>query len=73
MKSLESIHEELTYQTEIAVLDYHLAVQRPGTIALVAIRNAIEVDQKLMGYEREVLLKALVDILLRVKTLTFNV
>jgi hypothetical protein len=71
-KGLESIQEEVAYETEIAVLDYSLAVQRPATIAFVAIRNAIEVDPKLKGYERVLLLKALKDILLRVESLTSN-
>ena len=53
-------------------LSNSLAVQRPATIAFVAIRNAIEVDPKLKGYERVLLLKALKDILLRVESLTSN-
>jgi hypothetical protein len=70
---LESIQEELTYQTEIAVRDYQLAVQRPSTIAFMALLNAIEVDRKVNHCEQELLLKALGNILLHVKSLTSHV
>ena len=69
----EFIQEELRYQTEIAVRDYQLAVQRPSTVAILAIMNAIEIDQTNNDVESYLLFKALVEILEHVKSLTYDV
>jgi hypothetical protein len=67
----ESIQEELTYQTEIAVRDYLLAVQRPSTVAFMAILNSIAKHRKGNRCEEEEhLLKALGNILLHVESMT---
>jgi hypothetical protein len=70
---IESIREELAYQTEIAVRDYQLALQRPSTVAFMAIMNAIEIERKVNDCEKEVLFKALAEILIHVKSLTSDV
>jgi hypothetical protein len=69
----ESIREELRYQTEIAVRNYQLAVQRPSTVAIMALMNAIEIDRKANEVESYLLFKALVDILEHIKSLTYDV
>ena len=38
----ESLHDEVAFQLENAVLDYSLAIQRPSTVAAAAILNALE-------------------------------
>ena len=73
VKRWEFIQEELRYQTEIAVRDYQLAVQRPSTVAILAIMNAIEIDQTNNDVESYLLFKALVEILEHVKSLTYDV
>ena len=71
---LESIQEEFTYQTEIAVRDYQLAIQRPSTLAFMALLNAIEFHRKVDCCDQEeLLLKALGSILRRVKSMTSDV
>jgi hypothetical protein len=69
----ESIREELAYQTEIAIRDYQLALQRPSNVAYMAIVNAIQVGRKVNDCMDELLLKALVEILQHVNSSTFNV
>jgi hypothetical protein len=44
VKSWESIREELSHQTELAVQDYQHSLQPPSTVAFTAIINAIEID-----------------------------
>jgi hypothetical protein len=68
----ESIREELRYQTEIAVRDYQLAVQRPSTVAISALMNAVQMDKNNKNVKSDLLFKALVDILEHVKSLISN-
>jgi len=67
----EAIQEELAFQTENAVRDYQLATtQCPSSFAFMAIMNAIENDKKMNDDEHYLLLKALTNILVGVKSLT---
>ncbi len=73
IRNWESIQEELRYQTEIAVRDYQLAVQRPSTIAISALINAIKMDPKKNEVESHLIFKALAEILEHVKSMTSEV
>jgi len=66
-----AIREDLAFQTENNVRDYQLATTlRPSTVAFMAIMKAIEVDKNKNTVEHSLLLKALVNILVEVKSLT---
>lgn len=69
----ESIREELAHQTELAVRDYQLSLQPPSTVAFMAITNAIEIDRKVNDCMRERLMRVLIDILQKVKSLAHDV
>jgi hypothetical protein len=66
----ESIREELAFQTENSVRDYQLAIQFPSTVAFIAILNAIENVHNVNDGEYDILLKALLKILVEIKSLT---
>lgn len=66
---LESIRQELAFQTENAVRDYQLTTQHPSTVAFMAILNAIEIDQHAKDGENLLLCKALINIFAEVKSL----
>jgi hypothetical protein len=66
----ESYLEELAFRTENAVRDYQLAIQFPGTVALMAIMNVIENVQIVNDGESFLLLKALQNVLVDVKSST---
>jgi hypothetical protein len=68
IRSWEFIQEELRYQTEIAVRDYQLAVQRPSTVAIIALMNTI-----MNNVESHVIFKALEDIFGHIKSLSSKV
>ncbi len=69
----ESIREELSYQTELAIRDYQLSLQPPSTVAFMAIINAFETDRKVNDCMRELLMRVLIDILQHVKSLAHDV
>jgi hypothetical protein len=73
VRSWESIRQELSYQTELAVRDYQLSLQPPSTVAFMAIINAIEIDRKVNGCMRELLMRVLIDILQQVNSLAHDV
>lgn len=54
------LYDQVQYQTEQAVRDYILSIQRPSTIAVAAIFNAVE---RLTGDERIKLFTALVPVI----------
>ena len=63
-----SIVEDLAFQTESAVRDYHLATQRPSTIAIMALLNAIKYNDKMSKTVRQHYLNALLNVLEQCKT-----
>ena len=63
-----SIVEDLAFQTESAVRDYHLATQRPSTIAIMALLNAIKYNGKMSKTVRQHYLNALLNVLEQCKT-----
>jgi hypothetical protein len=63
-----SIVEDLAFQTESAVRDYHLATQRPSTIAIMALINAIKHNGKMSTNVRQHYLNALLNVLEQCKT-----
>jgi hypothetical protein len=69
----DSIREELAYQTEIAIRDYQLALERPSKVAYMAIVNAIRDGRKANECMNELLLKALLEVLRHVNSSTFDV
>ena len=73
VRSWESIRQELSYQTVLAVRDYQLSLQPPSTVAFMAIINAIEIDRKVNGCMRELLMRVLIDILQQVNSLAHDV
>jgi len=58
-----SIVDDLAFQTESALRDYHLATQRPSTIAIMALLNAIKYNEKLSRTVRQHYLNALLNVL----------
>jgi hypothetical protein len=64
-----SIVEDLAFQTESAVRDYHLvATQRTSTIAIMALLNAIKYNGKMSTFVRQHYLNALLNVLEQCKT-----
>ena len=63
-----SIVEDLAFQTESAVRDYHLATKRPSTIAIMALLNAIKYNDKMSKTVRQHYLNALLNVLEQCKT-----
>ena len=63
-----SIVEDLAFQTESAVRDYHLATQRPSTIAIMALLNAIKYNDKMSKTVQQHYLNALLNVLEQCKT-----
>ena len=64
-----SIVEDLAFQTESAVRDYHLvASQRTSTIAIMALLNAIKYNEKMSTTFRQHYLNALLNVLEECKT-----
>ena len=55
----EVILDEVRYQTEIAVRDYYFVTQRPSTVAMAAIINALD---SVSCHDRQVVLKAMLGI-----------
>ena len=55
----EVILDEVRYQTEIAVGDYYFVTQRPSTVAMAAIINALD---SVSRHDRQVVLKAMLGI-----------
>jgi hypothetical protein len=58
-----SIVEDLAFQIESAVRDYHLATQRTSTIAIMALLNAIKYNEKMSRIVRQRYLNALSNVL----------
>jgi len=58
-----SIVDDLAFQTQSAVRDYHLATQRTSTIAIMALLNAIKYNEKMSRIVRQLYLKALSNVL----------
>jgi hypothetical protein len=65
---LGSIIDDLAFQTESAVRDYHLATQRTSTIAIMALINAIKYNGKMSMTVRQHYLNALLNVLEQWKT-----
>jgi len=63
-----SIVEDLAFQTESAVRDYHLATQRPSTIAIMVLINAIKHNEIMSKTVRQHYLNALLNVLEQCKT-----
>jgi len=63
-----SIVEDLAFQTESAVRDYHLATQRTSTLAIMALLNAIKYNGKMSTIVRQHYLNALLNVLEQCKT-----
>jgi len=58
-----SIVEDLAFQTQSAVRDYHLATQRTSTIAIMALVNAIKYNEKMSRNVQQHYLNALSNVL----------
>jgi hypothetical protein len=58
-----SIVDDFAFQTESAVRDYHLATQRPSTIAIKALINAIKHNEQMSKTVRQHYLNALLNVL----------
>jgi hypothetical protein len=65
-----SIVEDLSFETESAVWDYQLAIQRTSTIAIIALLNAIKYNDKMSTTVRQHYLNALLNVLEQCKTAT---
>jgi hypothetical protein len=63
-----SIVEDLAFQTESAVWDYQLAIQRTSTTAIMALLNAIKYNDKMSRTVRQHYLNALLNVLDECKT-----
>ena len=64
-----SIVEDLAFQTESAVRDYHLVTtERTSTIAIMALLNAIKYNNKMSRTVRQHYLNALLNVLDECKT-----
>jgi hypothetical protein len=63
-----SIVEDLAFQTESAVWDYQLAIQRTSTLAIMALLNAIKYNDKMSRTVRQHYLNALLNVLDECKT-----
>jgi hypothetical protein len=61
-ETLDLLQEEVAFQTENAVRDYYFATQRPSTIAVAAITNAIQRVSKTIS-DCRYLMEALIRIL----------
>jgi len=58
-----SIVDDLAFQTQSAVRDYHLATQRTSTIAIMALVNAIKYNEKMSRNVQQHYLNALSNVL----------
>ena len=67
-----SIVEDLAFQIESAVRDYHLATQRTSTIAIMALLNAIKYNEKMSRIVRQRYLNALSNVLEQCKQETLT-
>jgi hypothetical protein len=67
-KLIGSIVEDLAFQTESAVWDYHLATQRTSAIAIMALLNAIKYNDKMSATVKQHYLNALLNVLDECKT-----
>jgi hypothetical protein len=65
-----SIVEDLAFQTESAVWDYQLAIQRTSTIAIKALLNAIKYNDELSTTAQQHYLNALLNVFEQCKTAT---
>jgi hypothetical protein len=63
-----SIVEDLAFQTESAVWDYQLAIQRTSTTAIMALLNAIKYNDRMSRTVRQHYLNALLNVLDKCKT-----
>ena len=63
-----SIVEDLSFQTEEIVRDFHLATQRTSTLAIMALLNAIKYNGKMSTFVRQHYLNALLNVLEQCKT-----
>ena len=67
-----SIVDDLAFQTQSAVRDYHLATQRTSTIAIMALVNAIKYNEKMSRTVQQHYLNALLNVLEQCKQRTLR-